>query len=68
MCALLAEKLVLHYVLLIDKNILFFLMQGREEGVDGNQESFGHSSPDQSVKSFLDAVNVLKPTAIIGKA
>lgn len=44
------------------------LIQGREEGVDGNQESFGHSSPDQSVKSFLDAVNVLKPTAIIGVA
>ncbi|XP_077319130.1 NAD-dependent malic enzyme, mitochondrial [Lithobates pipiens] len=44
------------------------LIQGRAEGVDGNQESFGHSSPDQSVKSFLDAVNVLKPTAIIGVA
>lgn len=44
------------------------LIQGREEGVDANQESFGHSSPDQSVKSFLDAVNVLKPTAIIGVA
>ncbi|XP_040192903.1 NAD-dependent malic enzyme, mitochondrial isoform X2 [Rana temporaria] len=44
------------------------LVQGRAEGVDGNQEAFGHSSPDQPVKSFLDAVNVLKPTAIIGVA
>ncbi|XP_018416502.1 PREDICTED: NAD-dependent malic enzyme, mitochondrial [Nanorana parkeri] len=44
------------------------LIPGRDEGVDGNQESFAHSAPDQSVTSFLDAVNVLKPTAIIGVA
>ncbi|KAG9488337.1 hypothetical protein GDO78_007899 [Eleutherodactylus coqui] len=44
------------------------LVQGRDEGVDGNQESFAHLPPDQSVKSFLDAVNILKPTAIIGVA
>ncbi|XP_071989416.1 NAD-dependent malic enzyme, mitochondrial [Engystomops pustulosus] len=44
------------------------LVQGRDEGADGNQESFAHLPPDQSVKSFLDAVNVLKPTAIIGVA
>ncbi|KAM5194167.1 NAD-dependent malic enzyme, mitochondrial [Mantella aurantiaca] len=44
------------------------LVQGREEKADGNQESFAHSPPGQSVTSFLDAVNVLKPTAIIGVA
>ncbi|KAM4049081.1 NAD-dependent malic enzyme, mitochondrial isoform 1-T3 [Anomaloglossus baeobatrachus] len=44
------------------------LVQGRDEGVDGNQESFAHLPPDQPVKSFLDAVNVLKPTAVIGVA
>ncbi|XP_077139089.1 NAD-dependent malic enzyme, mitochondrial [Ranitomeya variabilis] len=44
------------------------LVQGRDEGVDGNQESFAHLPPHHSVKSFLDAVNVLKPTAIIGVA
>ncbi|XP_072272567.1 NAD-dependent malic enzyme, mitochondrial isoform X2 [Pyxicephalus adspersus] len=44
------------------------LVQGREQGVDSNQESFAHSPPNQSVKSFLDAINVLKPTAIIGVA
>ncbi|XP_040277017.1 NAD-dependent malic enzyme, mitochondrial [Bufo bufo] len=44
------------------------LVQGREEVADGNQESFAHLPPDQTVKSFLDAVNVLKPTAIIGVA
>ncbi|XP_073440888.1 NAD-dependent malic enzyme, mitochondrial [Dendrobates tinctorius] len=44
------------------------LVQGRDEGVDDNQESFAHLPPHHSVKSFLDAVNVLKPTAIIGVA
>uniref|UniRef100_A0A8C5LYI5 Malic enzyme n=1 Tax=Leptobrachium leishanense TaxID=445787 RepID=A0A8C5LYI5_9ANUR len=44
------------------------LIQGREEGADGNQESFAHPAPEQNIKSFLDAVNVLKPTAIIGVA
>ncbi|XP_075041689.1 NAD-dependent malic enzyme, mitochondrial [Mixophyes fleayi] len=44
------------------------LVQGREEVADGNQEAFAHPPPGHSVKSFLDAVNVLKPTAIIGVA
>lgn len=44
------------------------VVEGRDEGVDGNQESFAHHPPDQSVKSFLDAVNAVKPTAIIGVA
>ncbi|XP_053304193.1 NAD-dependent malic enzyme, mitochondrial [Spea bombifrons] len=44
------------------------LVQGREESADGNQESFAHPAPKQSVKTFLDAVNVLKPAAIIGVA
>ncbi|XP_048099744.1 NAD-dependent malic enzyme, mitochondrial [Alosa alosa] len=48
---------------LFDKHGL--LVQGRPEGTDSNQEAFVHSSPGE-VKSFLDAVNVIKPTAIIG--
>ncbi|KAM4808557.1 NAD-dependent malic enzyme, mitochondrial [Rhinophrynus dorsalis] len=44
------------------------LVQGRSEGIDGNQESFAHLAPEQTVNSFLDAVNTLKPTAIIGVA
>ncbi|XP_062873573.1 NAD-dependent malic enzyme, mitochondrial [Trichomycterus rosablanca] len=43
------------------------LVQGRSEPTDSNQEGFVHPSPGD-VKSFLDAVNVLKPTAIIGVA
>lgn len=34
--------------------------------MDANQESFVHDSPG-NVQSFLDAVNTIKPTAIIGK-
>lgn len=44
------------------------LVRGRKQGVDGNQEAFAHESPSQTVKNFLDAVNVLKPSAIIGVA
>ncbi|KAJ8262714.1 hypothetical protein COCON_G00151710 [Conger conger] len=41
------------------------LVQDREQAPDGNQEAFVHPSPGD-VQSFLDAVNVIKPTAIIG--
>lgn len=34
--------------------------------MDANQESFVHDSPG-NVQSYLDAVNTIKPTAIIGK-
>uniref|UniRef100_A0A673KLI9 Malic enzyme n=1 Tax=Sinocyclocheilus rhinocerous TaxID=307959 RepID=A0A673KLI9_9TELE len=41
------------------------LVKGRAYETDGNQEGFVHPDPGD-VKSFLDAVNVIKPTAIIG--
>ncbi|KAJ6662967.1 hypothetical protein lerEdw1_010788 [Lerista edwardsae] len=44
------------------------LVQGREYMVDANQEPFAHPAPDQVPKTFLDAVNVLQPSAIIGVA
>ncbi|XP_060739172.1 NAD-dependent malic enzyme, mitochondrial [Tachysurus vachellii] len=43
------------------------LVQGRSQSTDSNQEGFVHPSPGD-VKSFLDAVNVIRPTAIIGVA
>ncbi|KAL2091738.1 hypothetical protein ACEWY4_011536 [Coilia grayii] len=43
------------------------LVQDRAQGTDSNQEAFVHPSPGE-VSSFLDAVNVIKPTAIIGVA
>uniref|UniRef100_A0A671QB13 Malic enzyme n=1 Tax=Sinocyclocheilus anshuiensis TaxID=1608454 RepID=A0A671QB13_9TELE len=39
--------------------------EGRAYETDSNQEGFVHPDPGD-VKSFLDAVNVIKPTAIIG--
>lgn len=50
---------------MFDKNGLLF--QGRSQTTDSNQEAFVHPNPGD-VKSFLDAVNVIKPTAIIGVA
>uniref|UniRef100_A0A3B4VJI8 Malic enzyme n=1 Tax=Seriola dumerili TaxID=41447 RepID=A0A3B4VJI8_SERDU len=39
--------------------------EGRQQETDTNQEAFVHDSPG-NVQSFLEAVNTIKPTAIIG--
>ncbi|XP_038599574.1 NAD-dependent malic enzyme, mitochondrial isoform X1 [Tachyglossus aculeatus] len=44
------------------------LIQERKEGIDGHQEAFAHQAPDQLPNTFEDAVNILKPSAIIGVA
>lgn len=44
---------------------IFIFLQERSD-TDTNQEGFVHDSPG-NVKTFLDAVNTIKPTAIIGK-
>ncbi|XP_028916006.1 NAD-dependent malic enzyme, mitochondrial isoform X1 [Ornithorhynchus anatinus] len=44
------------------------LIQGRKDGIDGHQEAFAHQAPNQVPSTFEDAVNVLKPSAIIGVA
>lgn len=41
-------------------------LQNRPQEMDTNQEGFIHDSPGD-VQSFLDAVNTIKPTAIIGE-
>uniref|UniRef100_A0AAY4CJR4 NAD-dependent malic enzyme, mitochondrial n=1 Tax=Denticeps clupeoides TaxID=299321 RepID=A0AAY4CJR4_9TELE len=41
------------------------LVQGRAQAIDSNQEAFVHPNPGE-VNSFLDAVNIIKPSAIIG--
>uniref|UniRef100_A0A673JD63 Malic enzyme n=1 Tax=Sinocyclocheilus rhinocerous TaxID=307959 RepID=A0A673JD63_9TELE len=43
------------------------LVKGRAYETDSNQEAFVHPDPGD-VKSFLDTVNVIKPSAIIGVA
>ncbi|XP_067087551.1 NAD-dependent malic enzyme, mitochondrial [Osmerus mordax] len=52
-----------HKIWMFDKYGL--LVKGRAQETDGNQEAFVHDSPGE-VNSFLDAVNTIKPTAIIG--
>uniref|UniRef100_A0A8B9NW23 Malic enzyme n=1 Tax=Apteryx owenii TaxID=8824 RepID=A0A8B9NW23_APTOW len=42
--------------------------EGRENTVDANQEPFTHQAPEQIPKTFVEAVNVLRPSAIIGVA
>uniref|UniRef100_A0A671UF01 Malic enzyme n=1 Tax=Sparus aurata TaxID=8175 RepID=A0A671UF01_SPAAU len=53
----------------ITEHRVLFLGAGedRSQEMDSNQEAFIHDSPG-NVQSFLDAVNTIKPTAIIGVA
>ncbi|XP_067845504.1 NAD-dependent malic enzyme, mitochondrial [Heptranchias perlo] len=44
------------------------LCQGRSEAIDSHQEAYVHPVPGQLAKTFLEAVNILRPTAIIGVA
>lgn len=57
----------LFYPIVIDFVVsMNYCLQGRTQETDSNQEAFLHDSPGD-VQSFLDAVNNIKPTAIIGK-
>uniref|UniRef100_A0A4W3INW2 Malic enzyme n=1 Tax=Callorhinchus milii TaxID=7868 RepID=A0A4W3INW2_CALMI len=51
---------------MFDKDGLLVL--GRSEGIQSDQESFAQPSPNRQAKTFLDAVNIIRPTAIIGVA
>ncbi|XP_053155694.1 NAD-dependent malic enzyme, mitochondrial isoform X2 [Hemicordylus capensis] len=44
------------------------LVEDRDQKVDANQEPFTHPAPKQVPDTFLDAVKVLQPSAIIGVA
>ncbi|XP_078078469.1 NAD-dependent malic enzyme, mitochondrial [Mustelus asterias] len=62
----LLEEEAQNKIWMFDKHGL--LCQDRSEPVDDYQKAYAHPAPDQKVKTLLDAVNVLKPTAIIGVA
>lgn len=50
------------------KYIVFYVkIQGRRAKIDCHQEPFAHSAPDNIPDTFEEAVNILKPSTIIGK-
>uniref|UniRef100_UPI00398EAAA3 NAD-dependent malic enzyme, mitochondrial n=1 Tax=Pristiophorus japonicus TaxID=55135 RepID=UPI00398EAAA3 len=44
------------------------LYEGRSKPIESHQQAYVHPAPDQLAETFLDAVNLLRPTAIIGVA
>uniref|UniRef100_A0A8C2QAN8 Malic enzyme n=1 Tax=Cyprinus carpio TaxID=7962 RepID=A0A8C2QAN8_CYPCA len=65
LAGLLAAQRVLGKPITEHKVLFLGAGEGRAYETDSNQEGFVHPDPGE-VKSFLDAVNVIKPTAIIG--
>lgn len=42
-------------------------IQGRKAKIENHQEPFAHSAPGIIPDTFEDAVNILRPSAIIGE-
>ncbi|XP_041047890.1 NAD-dependent malic enzyme, mitochondrial isoform X3 [Carcharodon carcharias] len=60
------EKEAQNKIWMFDKHGLLY--QGRSEPIEDHQEAYAHPAPDHVGKTFLDAINILQPTAIIGVA